>query len=177
MKKILTLWTLLVFILASANAQVAFLQRTDSYPDESGEHPEQNAYDWFKDTYSASSKTILSIAEIKSGALLNAGVPRYKLLWVNVDAQGTAAWDDNLVGGSEVISAIEAYVKAGGNLLLTKQAAWIVPKIGRMKYSNNTDYNPSWSNTSYDVGGDIWTINAMIGVGCTLRDARQHPIF
>lgn len=176
MKKILSLFTVLVLTLTSS-AQVAFLQRTDSYPDESGEHPEKNAYDWFKDTYSASSKTILSIDQIKSGALLNTGVPQYKVLWVNVDAQGTAAWDDNLVGGSEVINAIEAYVKAGGNILLTKQAAWIVPKIGRMKYSNNTDYNPSWSNNNYVVGGDIWTINAMIGVGFTLRDARQHPIF
>ena len=176
MKKILSLFTVLVLTLTSS-AQVAFLQRTNSYPDESSEHPEQNAYQWFRDTYSASSDTILSIDEIKSGALLNTGVPRYKVLWVNVDAQGTAAWDDNLVGGSEVIRAIEAYVKAGGNLLLTKQAAWIVPKIGRMKYSNDTDYNPSWSNNTYAVGGDIWTINAMIGVGYTLRDARQHPIF
>lgn len=163
----------------SLSAKVAYLQRfadPASYRTESAggvdQKPEKNAYDWFNTNYVATGKG----AFVGTDAIPT-NTSTYDVLWINVDQQGQGAWNDDLVGGSSAIANIKSFIEAGGNVLLTKQAAWIVPRIGRMKYDNGLDYNPLWSNNNYAQGNDVWTINAMIGAGVTLRDARQHPIF
>lgn len=182
MKKIFLL-TIFACSALWAHAQVAFLLRTAEINDLPAENfnsvdqqPEKNAAIWFENTYSATGKAILTLDQVKSGALLSAGQPAYKVLWVNVDTQGAERLTDP-VFGSDVTDKIKEYVEAGGNLLLTKQASHIICKIGRMKYNDNSDYEPGWVATDYTVGGDTWTINAILGPNLVTRDARPHPIF
>lgn len=171
MKRFFTLFTTVVVFL-SAHAQVAFLKYTDaSYNDEGGEHPELNAYNWFKDTLTADSKTMLSIQQVKDGALLlSAGVPAYKVLWINVDQVGLANLSDAGFDAS-VITAIGNYVKAGGNLLLTKQATRLAYDIHRI------DYEPQWANGGYSTGVDTWSINPHLGYSVNHTDRSGHAIF
>lgn len=161
---------LLLFTATTLNAQVAFLKVSDSYPDYGGEQPEQNAYDWFVATYGDGN--VVDMNHIPTDA------STYKVLWVNVERDISEADFDNLFPADKR-TALSDYVKAGGNLLLTKKASRLACHIGRMGDRVGGMYYPSWGNSVYNVGGDIWTINAMIGVrdGLALRDARQHPIF
>ena len=176
MKHLLTLLMVMVLTMTSS-AQVAFLLRkanindlpAENY-DNKDQQPERNAANWFKDTYTAQSKTMLSLQQVKEGALLLAGVPAYKVLWVNVDQVGlanlsTAGFDE------DVIRAIGNYVKAGGNLLLTKQATRLAYEIGRINYA------PDWENKDYSQGNDIWSINPHLGYSVNHTDRSGHAIF
>lgn len=171
---------LLLLCSATLQAQVAYLLRTSSIGDLPAENynsvdeqPERNAATWFKDSYSTTEeKVMLSIAQVKGGALLSGGAPAYKVLWVNVDAVGIA---DLAAAGidSELITAIGNYVRAGGNLYLTKQATRIVCDINRMGYL------PGWGNGGYGVGGDVWSINAHLGIWPDIPqdfDRRTYPL-
>lgn|GEM_PF-2839495 len=177
MKKIYLLLFLFAMVLTVANAQVAFLLRTANISDLPAENfnsvdqkPEQNAANWFENTYSATDKTVLSIAQVKAGALLTAGEPAFKALWVNVDAVGLS--DLNAAGiDNDVVLAIKAYVQAGGNLLLTKQATTLAYSIGRINYA------PDWANGGYAVGGDTWSINPHIAIDISHADRSGHSAF
>lgn len=159
---------LMLFAATALNAQVAFLKVSDSYPDYGGQQPEQQAYNWFVTTYGAGN--VVDMNHIPTDA------STYKVLWVNVERDISEADFDNLFPADKR-TALSNYVKAGGNLLLTKKASRLACHIGRMGDRVGGTYYPSWGNSGYNVGVDVWTINAMIGVGYTLRDARQHPIF
>ena len=176
MKHLLTLLMVMVLTMTSS-AQVAFLLRkanindlpAENY-DNKDQQPERNAANWFNGTYTAQSKTMLSLQQVKEGALLLAGVPAYKVLWVNVDQVGlanlsTAGFDE------DVIMAIGNYVKAGGNLLLTKQATRLAYEIGRINYA------PDWENKDYSQGNDIWSINPHLGYSVNHTDRSGHAIF
>lgn len=173
---IFTVVLLLMLGATTMYAQVAYLQRVSdvaSYPSEEGEQPELESYNWFKATYADQGKgAIVSLSEVLSISPAN-----YPVLWVNVDAVGLADLAATGIDAT-VINAIGNYVKAGGNLLLTKQASRIATEIGRMGVKDNgVKYYPGWGNGGYNVGGDTWSVNAQIGVDFTLRDAREHPVF
>ena len=159
---------LMLFAATALNAQVAFLKVSDTYPDYGGEQPEQQAYNWFISTYGAGN--VVDMNNIPTDA------STYKVLWVNVERDLSEGDFDNLFP-VEKRTALSNYVKAGGNLLLTKKASRLACHIGRMGDRGGSKYYPSWNSSGYKDGNDVWTINAMIGVGHTLRDARQHPIF
>lgn len=159
---------LMLFAATTLNAQVAFLKVSDTYPDYGGEQPEQNAYNWFATTYSDGN--VVDMNHIPTDAAT------YKVLWVNVEREISEDDFDNLFPADKR-TALSNYVKAGGNLLLTKKASRLACHIGRMGDRGGSKYYPTWNNSAYSVGGDVWTINAMIGAEFTLRDARQHPIF
>lgn len=167
MKKIVTLFVFCAFAL-TVSAQVAFLKVQAELPDYGGEQPEQNAFNWFETTYGAGN--VVDMNHIPTDA------STYKVLWVNVERDISEGDFDNLFPADKR-TALSDYVKAGGNLLLTKKASRLACHIGRMGDRGGSTYYPSWDNNGYNVGEDTWTINAMIGVGYTLRDARQHPIF
>ena len=158
----------MLFAATTLNAQVAFLKVSDTYPDYGGEQPEQNAYNWFATTYSDGN--VVDMNHIPTDAAT------YKVLWVNVEREISEDDFDNLFPADKR-TALSNYVKAGGNLLLTKKASRLACHIGRMGDRGGSKYYPTWNNSVYSVGGDVWTINAMIGAEFTLRDARQHPIF
>lgn len=98
--------------------------------------PERAAYSWFKDTYSATSKERILISTLQAA---DSKVPDdIDVLWVNLDRNGeNLNWtkDDpkcyDVIFNTNVCTALENFIKRGGNLLLTKQAARIVAMIGR----------------------------------------------
>ena len=176
MKKYFFLSLLLVAAIISANAQMAYLMTAasvDQLPAENAngvdQKPEQNAANWFQTTYiNANKGKFVSIDELKAG--LGTDV---KVLWINIDRQSLA----NLAAAgmdADAIAAVKAYVAKGGQLLLTKQANMIAYNIGRIGYA------PGWGNGGYSVGGDVWTINAQLGLWPDITehfDRRNHPVF
>ena len=164
----------------SLNAQNAFLLLESSIsnlPVENSEtelgtiaeNPEQNAANWYNAQFvNKNLGSLISVSEI-SGAYA-AGV---KTIWVNIDRVGLNDIKDAGISDA-VIADLKAFVEAGGNLLLTKQACMIAHRIGRI-------YQPSWGNQGYNLGGDVWSINPQVGLWWTLADSRRdnssHPIY
>ncbi len=107
----------------------------DAYWDGANNHeqsPERKAYEWFNSTYSAT-KSFYTIYDVEQGSLLYEGKPVVDVLWINIDRRGS--FDDvytNLITRSGFKTALSNYVKAGGNVLLTKQAVRLVFEIGRI---------------------------------------------
>ncbi len=176
MKKYFFLSLFLVAGLLCANAQVAYLLTTAAISDLPLENvggvdqkPEQNAANWFQTTYvNANKGTFVSISDLKSGLDDNV-----KVLWINVDRQGLA---DLAAAGidADAIAAVKAFVEKGGHVFLTKQANMIAYNMGRIGYA------PGWSNGGYSVGGDVWSINAQLGLWPDITekfDRRNHAIF
>lgn len=133
------------------------------------ENPEQNAATWYKAQFVDRNEGVLIQKEEIATALAN-GI---SCIWVNIDRLGL---DDIKTAGisDAVIADLKAYVEAGGNLFLTKQACKIAHRIGRI-------YDPTWGDGGYSIGGDIWSINPQVGLWWTLADARRdnsdHPIY
>lgn len=127
------------FLVIGATDEVSALP-DESYNDSEKEVkpcPERAAYSWFKDTYSATSKERILISTLQADG---SKVPDdIDVLWINLDRNednlswatevGTNGYD--VIFNTNVCTALENFIKRGGNLLLTKQAARIVAMIGR----------------------------------------------
>ena len=72
---------------------------------------EKNALAWFSQKYGAD-HVITSLDNISD----------YKVLWVMIDRQGLAQGVSNLPLSQDQISVLRAWVKSGGNLLVTNHA-------------------------------------------------------
>ena len=178
MKKIYC-FAMAVMVAMSINAKNAFLLLESSIsnlPTEESntdagviaENPEQNAANWYNAQFvNKGLGQMISTSEI-SGAYA-AGI---SCIWVNIDRVGLA--DIQAAGISDaVIADLKAFVQAGGNLLLTKQATMIAHRIGRI-------YAPSFTNGGYSLGGDVWAINPQLGLWPGIgqvTDHRNHPIY
>ena len=164
----------------SMNAKNAFLlleasisnlpeEKSNTTLGEIAENPEQNAANWYDTQFAKKNEGVLIGKDDIKTAFAN-GI---SCIWVNIDREGL---DDIQTAGisDAVIADLKAYVQAGGNLLLTKQAAMIAHRIGRI-------YEPSYGAGGYDLGGDIWSINPQVGLWWTLADSRRdnsdHPIY
>ena len=136
-----------------------------SLPDEDGQKPEQNAANWFVSAYGSNAQ-LVSLSDLAS---LNPAT--VKVLWINIDRTGLA---DLAAAGIDAaaVTAIGNYVKAGGNLLLTKQAAHLAYSTGRIGYA------PEWHNEGYQSGGDTWYIKTKLGGGtANPTDRSNHAIY
>lgn len=91
--------------------------------------PERKAYEWFNGTYSAT-KSFYTIYDVEQGRLLSDGKPVVDVLWFNMDRTGDIV--TAYLGRNDFKDALAKYVKAGGNLLLTKQAVRMVFEMGRI---------------------------------------------
>ena len=97
-----------------------------------------------------------------------------KVLWVMVDRTGLQAGWQNLPDAfksTTAINALTAYVKAGGNMLLSNHATQLLCGIGRLSsaYAPNVFGAGDGSNNP-----DVWGYNANIG---GTYDHRSHAIF
>lgn len=98
--------------------------------------PERATYTWFNNSYTTSQdKTRILIGSLQAA---ESSVPEdVDVLWINLDRNedaisfnsGETHYDN--IFNSNVVTALSNFVKRGGNLLLTKQAARIVTMIGR----------------------------------------------
>lgn len=173
MKKILTLLFAALMVSMSLSAQkVGYLLTAatiDALPleNEGGvdQKPEQNAANWFVSAYGSNAQ-LVSLSDLAS--LDPATV---KVLWINIDR--TALADLAAAGiDAAAVTAIGNYVKAGGNLLLTKQAAHLAYSTGRIGYA------PEWNNVGYHDGGDTWYIKTKLGGGtANPTDRSNHAIY
>lgn len=123
----------------------------DAYWDGANNHeqsPERKAYEWFNGTYSAT-KSFYTIYDVEQGSLLSDGKPVVDVLWINIDRSGS--FDQvytNLITRSDFKTALSNYVKAGGNVLLTKQAVRLVFEIDRISGEGAL---PSCNTAGYDA--------------------------
>lgn len=170
MKKILSLFFASVFAL-SLSAQVGYLipytadvnygsigNVYDYLPQENSgsveESPERKSYEWFNGVYSnAAGKQFFTVKDIKDGALLSAGVPTVAALWINVDRVGYSLEDFDAMFNDDFKTAVANYVKAGGNLYLSKQATRLVTSIGRCSW-----WPHAFDNGDYGDGNDTWNM-------------------
>ena len=76
---------------------------------------------------------------------------------------------------SGVVDNLSAYLKAGGNVFLSKHATQLVSSMGRIAET----YGPHlFSSGEGGEGTDIWTTNAVIGSNCDPKyDHRSHAAF
>jgi len=156
MKKISFLIVLLCAAISMQAAKVGFLvvgasDNADALPWEGGDwgwddaqgkdinrfdaSPERDAYNWFKNTYSAASKERILISTLQASS---SKVPDdIDVLWVNLDRNDDHLdWSGDAKGydvifNDNVVAALSNFVKRGGNLLLTKQAARLASRIER----------------------------------------------
>ncbi len=178
MKKIYCFAMAALFAL-SINAKNAFLLLESSIsnlPTENSEtdlgtiaeNPEQNAANWYKAQFvDKNLGQMISTSDI-SGAYA-AGI---SCIWVNIDRVGLGDIKDAGISDA-VIADLKAFVEAGGNLLLTKQATMIAHRIGRI-------YAPTFAAGGYALGGDTWSINPQLGLWYGIgqvTDRREHPIY
>lgn len=115
-----------------------------------GECPERTAFIWYSNNCTSSDKRFFSMYDIEHGALLTDGKPIVTALWFNLDRSGS--FDDvisNLLNRADFKNAVAAYIKAGGNVLLTKQAARLVLEMGRCNLWTTVYFHgDAYSNTS-----------------------------
>ena len=149
---------LMLFAATALNAQVAFLKVEETYSAEAdgGQHPELNAYNWFKTTYEDQSKgKIISMTDVLAITPEN-----YKVLWINVDRNiNISAFDALSLFSQEVRTAITNYVKAGGNLYLSTHATRIIGP----DYINRASYPSFAENNAFANGSDHWKVIASNG--------------
>ncbi|MBO4362639.1 MAG: hypothetical protein J5823_07675, partial [Paludibacteraceae bacterium] len=173
--------TVITSISYAASASTAYLLLGSSISDLPTEHsntnfgdvaenPEQNAANWYN-TQFVSNNTGTFIRPSAINTALKNGI---SCIWVNIDRTGL---DDIRTTGisDDVIANLKAYVQAGGNLLLTKQATMIAHRIGRI-------YEPMFGNGDYyyETGLSPLAINPQLGLGADIKqqyDRSNHPIF
>ena len=130
MKKLISITILSLFFgFSTATAQrIGFLIPNELLADDD----EKAAQEWFENNAATLDGKILRPHDI-----ININPSKTKVIWVNIDRVGLKK--GSLPFDWDTISALSNYVKAGGNLYLTKEAAQIVSMIGRIesKYAPN----------------------------------------
>lgn len=168
MKKIVTLFVFCAFV-ALANAKVGYLLRTSTVEGlPTGEqYNERAAAEWFNTNYVETGKG----AFIAMNAIPT-NTDTCTAIWINIDDNGSGALPSEF--NADVKTAIGNFVKAGGNLLLTKRAARVAAEIGRMTKTNSDVYYPDDNEYSDPVRNYV---NARLGTSVVERNAGYHPIF
>ena len=127
---------------------------------------------WFVQTY-GDNGTVFTPATLTS---LNPS--QYAALWIQIDRVGLEMGPGKLpadIIASGIISNLTTYLKAGGNVFLTKHATQLVSSMGRIA----EQYGPHlFGSGEGGEGTDIWTTNAVIGSNCDPKyDHRPHAAF
>lgn len=180
MKKFFFLMALCTMVLSlQAEAYIGYLMTMADIADFPAEEfegvaqqPEKNAAQWFKENYvDKGIGRFVTVPEVALGGV--EALSDLKAIWVNLDRMGTpnlAAYQID----ADFVKGLGDYVKAGGNLFMTKKANQIIFEMGRMGYA------PGWNDTGYHMGGDDWAINPYLalweGLGGVI-DKSKHPLY
>ena len=135
-----------------------------------GEQPEHNAAVWFRDNYLNADKQGCFVAMEELPDLVDRGI---KTVWVNIERSGINT-DEGLL--RDYKDKLKAYIQAGGNVLLTKQATYLTYTMGRIGYA------PAFNSSAYTTEdrGAVRCIQAAMGQSeCVDQrlDMSAHPIF
>lgn len=130
------------------------------------------AKNWFVQTYGDNGKVFTP------ATLTSLNPSQYAALWIQIDRVGLEMGPGKLpadIIASGVVDNLSAYLKAGGNVFLTKHATQLVSSMGRIAET----YGPHlFSSGEGGEGTDIWTTNAVIGSNCDPKyDHRSHAAF
>lgn len=152
------------------NVKVGYLLTAADYtalPDDD----EVAAAEWFKKEYVDNNEGIF----VKNSDLSTISVDNVSALWIQIDRVGLGYGVDKLPLSASDIQALKKYVKAGGNVFVSKQATQLVSAIGRIEDRLAPGI---YSDGDGGVGTDVWCMNAQIGVGAAAcYDHRGHSIF
>ena len=155
---------------ALSGSKVAMLLPSNN--DSDLDDDELAAKKWFVQTY-GDNGTVFTPATLTS---LNPS--QYAALWIQIDRVGLEMGPDKLpadIIANGVVDNLSAYLKAGGNVFLTKHATQLVSSMGRIAET----YGPHlFGSGEGGEGTDIWTTNAVIGSNCDPKyDHRSHAAF
>ena len=126
--------------------------------------PEYNSAKWVYDNYVVTGKGRF----IHKDEVFPDGM---KVLWVHHDRVGVNSADCyNILGGDTFRDKLSNFVKAGGNVFLSKQATRLVKDI------NRATWYPRYGDGGYGDGNDIWYMTSNF-VACGNTDRHNHPIF
>lgn len=106
---------------------------------------EKNALAWFSQKYGAD-HVITSLDNISD----------YKALWVMIDRQGLAQGVSNLPLSQDQISVLRAWVKSGGNLLVTNHATHYFRANGKKYMIVGSGLNNVGATTLFEYNGSSW---------------------
>lgn len=160
MKKVILFVAAFAMTIAATAGNIAFVQLDN-----------QSATELAAQTFFTSS---VSNGEVITPAdLADLDVTATPAVWVMIDRQDLVAGEANLPVSSDFKAALEAYVKRGGNVILTNHATQLVNSIGRCTYA------PGIFGSGAGVyNGDVWGVQAVIGnVEGQIYDHREHEIY
>lgn len=127
---------------------------------------EANAQTWF--TTNVNGGQVIAPADV---ATLD--VNATPAVWVIIDRDGLAAGEANLPVSADFKTALEAYAKRGGNIMLTGHATQLVKSIGRCTYAPGI-----FGSGAGTENPDVWGVQAVIGnVEGQIYDHRDHDIY
>lgn len=132
--------------------------------DDVDQHPELNAYNWFKTNYVYEcTGEFITPADIDAGI----SVEDFSVIWVNVDPSACGNLNDENLS-VERIRKLGNYVKQGGNLYLSKRAVQALRDMDPPRFNHKDGDDGKWSwgaagEDGYVNNGDTWTINPHIG--------------
>ncbi len=128
-----------------------------------GDDDEIAAANWFVSAYPTG--TVLPLSKVKD---FSVSLDQFSVIWVHIDRVGTGSLPSTM-RDAKVIANLQAYLKNGGNLLLTTHATQLVSSLGR------TTRKPTIIGAGTGgVGTDTWTVNPNIG---GIYNHLSHPIF
>lgn len=136
-----------------------------AYDNEENLQPDYHTYQWFLTQYVQTGKgCFINPAEMAS-------IPsEVEVLWIHNDHVGLDSQDYyNALGGDTFREALRAYLNAGHNVFLSKQATRLVGDLGRNDF-------PSYNNAGYTTR-DAWRVGNQFFTGDDRIDVSSHPVY
>lgn len=180
MKKLFLLFTLMFGLISMSQAKVAFLVPADNTSVEAMQYeeidgfdqsPERRAWHWFNENFVASSEgQFLCFNDLSN-------IPTdVHTLWIFVDRVGFTAEDFDALFTAERVAQLQAFVNAGGNVLLAKQATRLEKDLVGAKMANDEIITPDYDCGDY-IDPATWAVDYYFfdlpGWGSNI----SHPIF
>lgn len=141
------------------------LHTMSNYDNEESLRPDFEAANWFYWQYVAN-----NIGCFVRPSDLGSLNPAIKVLWIHNDHVGKDSQEYyNDLGGDTFRDNLAAFVNAGGNVFVSKQATRLIGDLGRNEY-------PQYQNGGYDNRGP-WRIGNKWNLGGTEIDHSTHAVY
>lgn len=146
----------------------------DEFMDSRAQEPEGNAARWFRDEFVYFGKgSFINANDFTAegtGATISA-------LWVHSDLVGRTVETFDQLYNANTRSEIQKWVNAGGNLLVTKQAARLVGQFELAKKKDNAVIYPWFSNGGYRDAATWFVFSGFDNEHAVARANTDHAFF